>query len=377
MRKTANIIALLLVGFILVSCMEACGNEMDGNDIDPHDNGNISIVDMAGNSIILTEYPKSIFCQSSMFEQIILALGAESLLRASSYARTDDVRNIWCQSLYPQILDVEPAGGNQNGITNEMLISYNLDLMFVGSQDEYDEFVAIGIPCVVLDIQSLDDLTEGIQVVGKCLGGAYQEKADSIVSYCSDLLATVEEKTRRISDDEKKTAYFMESRYAASEPALYMTWGADSFQANCLKMAGINTVTDNIFESSARMEITTEQLLLSDPDIIVIGGFYEQINYDALLQDENLKTLSAIKKGQIYRAPVGASEWTRIGVESFLLPIWYGTMLYPELYDDIDISTVMQDFYQKIMGVKLTEEYQTLILAGAEDPNNGQRFNIN
>lgn len=377
MRKATNIIALFLVGFILISCMGACGNEMNENDIYSHDNGNISIVDMAGNSTTLTEYPKSIFCKSSMFEQIVLALGAESLLSASSYARTDDVRNIWCQSLYPQILDVKPAGGNQNGITNEMLIAYDLDLMFVGSQDEYDEYVTIGIPCVVLDIQSLDDLLEGIQVVGKCLGGVYQEKADSIVSYCFDLLATVEEKTSCISNDEKITAYFMESRYAASEPTLYMTWGADSFQANCLKMAGVNTVTDNIFESSARVEITTEQLLLSDPDIIVIVGFYEQINYDALIQEENLKTLSAIEKRQIYRAPVGASEWTRIGVESFLLPVWYGTMLYPELYDDIDISAVIQDFYQKVMGVKLTEEYQTLILAGAEDPNNGQGFNIN
>ena len=369
MVKTIRLIAIVLAASMVLLCLGACSNGSVENPTEEAEKSSITVVDMAGNSIILDEPPTSVFCQSSMFEQIIFALGAESTLRASSYARTDDARSIWFQTLYPQVLNVEPAGGDQNGITNELLVSYELDLMFVGNQDQYDEFAAIGIPCVVLDIQSLDDLLEGIQIVGKCLGGSYQEKAESIVTYCAELLSGVEEKTSQITEDERITAYFMESRYAASEPTLYMTWGADSFQANCLKMAGINTVADDLFEGGVRTEITTEQLLLSNPDVIVIGGFYEQINYDALLQAENLKTLQAVENGEIYRAPVGASEWTRIGVESFLLPVWYGTVFYPEIYADMDINSIVKDFYQNVMGIELSEEHQALILAGAEGPS--------
>lgn len=368
MKKSIRTIAFLLAASMLLLCMSACTADNGATTTAPEDGG-VTIVDMAGNQITFEEYPTSIFCQSSMFEQIVLALGAESLLRASTYSRTDDARSIWFQTLYPQIMDVEPAGGDQNGITNELLVAYELDLMLVGNQDQFEEFAAIGIPCVVLDIQTLDDLLKGIELVGKCLGGSYQQKADSIVAHCSGLLAEVDHRASQISEEEKLTAYFMESRYAATDPTLYMTWGADSFQANCLKMAGVNTVADGLFEGGGRAEITTEQLLLSDPDVIVIGGFYEKVNFDALLLEDNLKTLSAVKNGSIFRVPVGASEWTRIGVESFLLPMWYGTVFYPELYADIDMDTVMKDFYKNVMGIDLTEEYQALILSGAEGPN--------
>ena len=368
MKTSIRVIASVLVVGIVFLCLVGCRNEVNQNTTTEKETDEVVIVDMAGNSINLEEYPTSVFCQSSMFEQIIIALGAESTLRASSYARTDDVRSAWFQTLYPQIMNVEPAGGDQNGITNELLVSYELDLMFVGNQDQYNEFVAIGIPCVVLDIQSLDDLLEGIQIVGKCLGGDYQNRAEDIVEYCTNLLSIVKKKTTQISDEDKITAYFMESRYAATDPTLYMTWGADSFQANCLEMAGVNTVANGLFEGSVRTEITAEQLLLNDPDVIVIGGFYEQINYNALLKSENLKTLTAVENNQIYRAPVGVSEWTRIGVESFLLPVWYGTVFYPDLYKDIDIDSTVKDFYKNVMGIELSEEYQTLILSGADGP---------
>lgn len=328
----------------------------------------ITIEDMAGNTITLAKYPNSIFCETSMFEQLVLALGAEPLLRASSYARLDDARSVWMQTLYPQVLDLEPAGGDQNGITNEMLVDYELDLMIVGSQDKYDELTAIGIPCVVLDIRSLEDLTDGLTILGQCLGGEYQSKSETMVVYCSAILADVESRTVQIADTDRITAYFMESRYAASNPTLYMTWGKDAFQSNCLRLAGINTVADDILEGRSRAEITTEQLILSDPDVIIIGGFYEQMNYDALVQDDSLKILSAVQNDRIYRAPVGTTEWTRIGMESFLLPLWYGVTFYPNLYADIDISATVCDFYQKVMGVELTEDYLVQILSGAEGP---------
>ncbi len=368
MKRTTRAIAFVLAMSMLLVCMSACGKGGAEKGPDAPENSEVTIVDMAGNTLTLEKAPTSIFCQSSMFEQIILALNAESLLRASSYSRDGDPRNLWFQTLYPQIMDVEPAGGDKQGITNELLVSYNLDLMFVASQDQYEEFIALGIPCVVLDIQSMDDLLKAIEIAGKCLGGKYQEKAESIIAYCTDLLADVKDKTAQIAQEDRITAYFMESRYASREATLYMTWGADSFQVNCLKMAGINTVADDLFQGGVRAEITTEQLLLSDPDAIVIGGFYEQTNYDALLREENLQTLSAVQNREIYRAPVGASEWTRIGVESFLLPLWYGTEFYPDLYADTDIDSVVRDFYKNVMSIELTEEYQALILAGAEGP---------
>lgn len=366
MKKMIRTIALVLAATITLLALSAC---VKNNENPPETQKNVvEVVDMAGNNIVLKDYATSIFCQSSIFEQIVLALGAESTLRASSYSRTDDARNLWFQSLYPQIMDVEAAGGDKSGVTNELLVSYDLDLMLVANQDQYDEFTAIGIPCAVLDIQTLDDLLFGIEIIGKCLGGHYQEKSKNVIAYCSKLLADVKQKANQLSETDRKTAYFMESRYAAVEPTLYMTWGADSFQANCLKMAGINTVADALFAGGVRAEITTEQLLLSNPDAIVIGGFYEQTNYDALLKEENLKTLSAVENGLIYRVPVGVSEWSRIGVESFLLPVWYGTVFYPDLYKDTDVQSVVKDFYKNVMGIELSAEYQTLILSGAEGP---------
>ena len=368
MKKAIQTMAIVLAFSVLLLSMNGLGTVSAEDSEGQAEPVSITIEDMAGHNITLKEYPTSIFCESSMFEQIVLVLGAEKLLRASSYSRTDDVRSAWIQTLYPQIMEVEPAGGDQRGITNELLVSYELDLMFVGSKDKYDELTAIGIPCVVLDIRSLDDLMEAISIVGQCLGGEYQANAGRILAYCSALLDDVESKVGGIADEDRITAYFMESRYAASEPTLYMTWGKDSFQANCLRLAGLNTVTDSLVEGGSRVELTIEQLILSDPDVIVIGGFYEKTNYDALVQDENLKVLSAVQNNRIYRVPVGTSEWTRIGVESFLLPLWYGMTFYPDLYAETDLPTAVHDFYQNVMGIELTEEYQTQILSGAEGP---------
>ena len=172
-------------------------------------------------------------------------------------------------------------------------------------------------------------------------------------------IAMVQERTSALSEDDKQTVYYMDSRFNDA----YHTVGTGEIQESWITCAGGILATKDDFEGR-NLEITAEKLLEIDPDIIVIGAQTQADVYEMLMNDAVLSELSAVKSGNVYRLPQGIFPWCRTGPEAAIQVIWAGQFLHPELFEDIDMKTVAKDFYKEFYGTDVSDEYIEEIMAG-------------
>ena len=100
--------------------------------------------------------------------------------------------------------------------------------------------------------------------------------------------------------------------------------------------------------------VSPEQLVAWDPDIIVADPYCKESMEDALKMDPGLNTLKAVKNNELYRFPE-LGQWTFPIPQSALGILWLGKTMYPDRFADIDFEKEANDFYEEFFGVKYTD----------------------
>lgn len=112
------------------------------------------------------------------------------------------------------------------------------------------------------------------------------------------------------------------------------------------------------------VEISAEELLEVNPDIIVVNGARSQQVYADLMADETLSQLDAVTSGQVYIVPNGIHTWSGTGPECILYIQWLAKTLHPDLFTDVDMHKVIQDFYSTFYFTDFTDEEVNAMEAG-------------
>ncbi len=105
-----------------------------------------------------------------------------------------------------------------------------------------------------------------------------------------------------------------------------------------------------------------EQIFVWNPDVVICN---EAGTKDYLLTDSKWTGLGAVKRGDVYNIPVGATRWGQRGsLETFFAMIWLGVTIYPEYYAEFDLQTEVTDFYRDILGLNIDDEIYQKMLSG-------------
>ena len=85
-------------------------------------------------------------------------------------------------------------------------------------------------------------------------------------------------------------------------------------------------------------------MLRWDPDYILLGNFAnhtpDQI-YDNIMASQDWSSLKAVKNKHVYKIPMGLYRWDPPSTEAHLLLLWEAKLFHPELFKDIDLTTLM------------------------------------
>ena len=103
------------------------------------------------------------------------------------------------------------------------------------------------------------------------------------------------------------------------------------------------------------MEISYEQLLTMNPDIIVIptnsfANAPAEFPLEDLLNDPELSEVTAIKNGAVYQMPIGFEAWDSPAPSGVLGVKWMLKTMYPDLYNADDFAAEVQEFYDTFYG---------------------------
>lgn len=330
------------------------------------DNGEtITVVDQLGRTVEVKKNPQRIIDIQHHSMVMMLELGLED--------RMIGVMNGYVKSLgdymdkyYPELEEL-PAPGDLKELNIEEIVALEPDLVIFAHQlpEEYvtqleDAGVpAIGLSMYVADAEQASKLDptlvdadaayeEGMLEAIEMLGDICEvpEKADSLINFIKDCRALVAERVEDIPEEEKPVVYGASSNVLS-------TMGAGKYVDVMINRAGGRNAAGAL---DGIVEVTMEQISLWNPDVVIISSRYpeakETIENDPVWDELNAKKNDKILLTPEYVKPHGhpAPEAMSIG------ELWLAATLYPERFEDVDVSEYVAQFYEEFMGCEYIEE---------------------
>lgn len=193
-------------------------------------------------------------------------------------------------------------------------------------------------------------------LTAQIIGGDAASKAKELNKNLDANIALVSERTSKLED--------------AKRPKVLHIVGS----ANLLKIDGTKTIIDTwikyaggknaVQKDGSMIEITAEEIVSSNPDIIIVGGADNQTAVEKIYAHPAYAGSKAVANKKVFGNPSGVFTWDRYGAEAALQILWAGTVIQPGLFTDIDVKAETKAFYKKFMNYELSDAEFGYILHG-------------
>ncbi len=291
--------------------------------------------------------------------ELLVMLGAEDKIVVRADVQTDDFP--WAEVVFSRISEVPMLINVHTAVNFEELMSYEPDLVYTfPRQNELDQLAEAGVAALAGETgETLDDVKDQVWAYAETLGEEAEARAEAYCTYFDEKLAWVRERTDALTEDERPTVY-----YAGVD--VLTTYGKYSDIIEVIEAAGGTAVSADL-EAGNRVQIDYEQLMAWDPDVIFFdhGGMNDGATVEELLEEIQTDTLysqlTAVKNDSLYLSPSGVFYWD-MGLQKILLVMDMAQILHPELFEDLDMASEVQYFYETFYGYDLSYDDAVRIL---------------
>jgi len=209
------------------------------------------------------------------------------------------------------------------------------------------------IPTVFI-AAALESLDVTYTTLGEVLG--MQAEAKALADYASKAYADTKAGLDTVA--QKKTIL-----YLTGEKGLNVI-AQGSYHAQVINLVGDNlAVIENPTSSGSGDEVTMEQILNWNPDVIV---FAPNGAYELAQTDSAWAALKAVQNGDIYEAPGAPYNWLGFppGANTLLGMQWLAKALYPEVFTQ-DLKPAIVEYYKLFFHSDLTDAQYDELTANA------------
>ena len=213
----------------------------------------------------------------------------------------------------------------------------------------------LNIPVIFVEA-TLPTMADAYEMLGDITGE--KEQAGKLADYCRAEIGKADQNAAAIADADRKSVYF-----GLGDDGLH-TNAKGSIHADVIDRIGaVNAADVEAVSSGGGSEVSFEQVLLWNPDLIIVDS---QKLYDTLTADPMWQELDAVKNGKIFKIPTAPYSFMSsppsvnrmIGIE------WLSSLVYPEIYTS-DIREEVKNFYQLFYHIDVTDEKLEAILKNA------------
>ncbi len=346
------IAALILVAVTWNPASQALSRPVDGKK---------AIIDMAGRSIEVPGKINKVLTTQPPTTVLIYALSPDTLLGVNFEPNAQD-GTVYMPDRYRTLPNVGGWFGKTTG-NYETFIAMKPDIIINGDtgvgnysqvlSERQEKFGAI--PVVgVLDARDATHYDSAITFCGSLLGADTQ--AASLSEFYHRVLSDVTSRVGTIPEEKRVNVYYAEgAKGLQTDPK-------GSPHSELIELCGgINVADCQITPGMGMTPVSMEQVLSWNPDVIIVGdhGFYQTIYSDPLWQ-----SVPAVKAGRVYPVPLSPYPWfdRPPGVNRIIGIPWTAGVLYPELFEDMDLKGLTLEFYSKFYHYDLTDDEVTRLL---------------
>ena len=298
----------------------------------------VTLTDAAGRTVTLEAQPETLVSGYYITTSMFIALGCED--RLVGIEAKADTRPIYALAA-PALLEL-PSVGTAKEFDLEGCAALDPDLVVLPLKlkDTADALDQLGIPALVVNPESLEELEETLTLLGAAAGCA--DRAAELVAYNEETETFLAE---TLADAEKPVVYL------AGNSSFLSTAGPAMYQHTLIELGGgVNAAAE--LTDTYWAEISYEQLLAWDPEVIVIvpGADYTK---EDLLADPQLAGLAAVQAGKVYTMPTAFESWDSPVPSALVGSRWMASALHPDLYSFDAFAADAADFYSRFYGVEI------------------------
>ncbi len=268
-------------------------------------------------------------------------------------------QNSLLSELYPEILNADTSFTDGTTINVEELIKLDPDVVFYGASNPEigEQLKNAGIPGIAIsvnkwDYNAIETLDNWISLISEMFPD--NDKTELVSDYSNEVYDEIQQRVADMTDEERARVFFLfqysDTTIATSGQNFFGQWWADAI--------GAVNVAQELTTDNAN-QVSMEQIYGWNPDTILITNF-NQATPDDLFNNTigsyDWSEIDAIKLGQVYKMPLGMYRSYTPGVDTPITLYWLAKTVYPELFEDIDVTEKTIDYYDSVFGVQLTEE---------------------
>ena len=250
---------------------------------------------------------------------------------------------------YEAVIAANPTIAINSGKINDAMVS---------DCDALSE--SLGIPVVAVD-NELNNSAEAFRFMGELLG--VEDHAEELAQYAEQVFTDI----NVLSDipEEKKVSVYFGNGEDSLETA-----PRGSQHAQILDAINAVNVADLELGDGSRVQISAEQLLAWDPDVIVVNGEPKADKSgnsaaEDILSNPDYASLKAVQDQKVYGTPNAPFSWVDrpAGPNRLIGMRWFSALIYPE-YIKCDINEGIHKFFDLFYHVDLSDEQLENVLKG-------------
>lgn len=338
-----NVINKILYSVILVVCVVAVTGCLDDN----KHSEMIEITDMVGDKVMVKKNPTKVACISRTSYDLLVAFGLEDYIDGT-YEKT--LENDWTKVLYPECskhykYEYEPS--------YELLLSRGVDLVFAPEKRIAEAYREHGITALTISLYGNPTFDSYLTYIPDMVTKIWDNDDIKVkaTKWENKVTTAIEEIQNELAKHDLKTKKLYYVR-GDKDKGIGYTDTKGSFVEYAYRVLGFNCMSSILGNDGNRP--SAEAICEFNPDVIVMGGIYQNKHVNDVKTTEPYTTLEAVKNNQIYTIPIGFTQMEQINI--FTAEFFYdqANKLYPSIFN-YDINTMLKTSVKEWFDVELTD----------------------
>ncbi len=309
-----------------------------------------TVTDVFGREVEIPAEVKTCAALGSAARLIVYAGGVDSIVGATEMELRGDpgMPYAYANREHFAACGAVASGGSGNADYAEALVELNPDVVFYQDSDTVameDLAQKTGLPVIGVygDAFNSPYLIQSITLIGDVLGTS--EHANTVADAINGWVKDLNDRTKDIPEADKPTVY----------PGAVSWSGGHGFTGTYVGYAPLQAINAinlaDSLDASAGVEVSMEQILDWDPDIIFLNpGNMKLVNEDYAANGAAIDSLRAVQEGKVYAQVNFNYYWCNM--ELAIADSYYaGTIIYPEAFADVDFNAKAEEIFNTMIGM--------------------------
>ena len=249
-----------------------------------------------------------------------------------------------------------PSVGSHKEPDPEAILELEPDLVITftqaGPQDQLDDKLPSEIALVRFDLCRADNLKEEMMKLGYIIGD--RDAVEDYDEWYDLYMGTVLEKVSDIPEEDRVRA-FMERESPDREASVRWAYASDTGYTDLCDVAGgVNIAKEKIDYNG---DVESEWVMEENPEVIIglsyNGGYNAEDDAplrayrEGIMSAPGFELVDAVKNERVYVISGDFALGPQMTIGTVVVAKW----LYPELFSDLDLEAIHQEFLRDFMGV--------------------------